>query len=138
MIEPWVTVWSTLVYRFLHHEPFCPKAVAWEFPAQGPLSGANAALPWIIFARDRSRFCHEFTELILRKLELIMPFRYLLSGGVSKISLCPGWTYEGWRQLEEALKPCLSKLAMFAQIQLVKVCKTGGMAEFKGEKLCES
>jgi SAM-dependent methyltransferase len=137
MIEPWVTAWSTLVYRFLHHEPFHPKAAAWEFPAQGPLSGANAALPWIIFERDRSKFDQEFRQVRLHKLELIMPFRYLLSGGVSKISLCPSWTYEVWRRLEEALKPYLSRLAMFAQIQLVRVGNARGMAEFTGEKLCE-
>jgi hypothetical protein len=53
MIEPWVTPRSRFVYSRLHHEPFEPETPSWELPASGPLSGANDALPWIIFARDR-------------------------------------------------------------------------------------
>ena len=56
MIEPWVTSWSRFVYGRLHHEPFRPDAEQWEFPAAGPLSSANGALPWILFERDRARF----------------------------------------------------------------------------------
>src|SRR5262249_50646717 len=60
MIEPWVTLWSAVVYRNLHHEPFQPDASTWEFPTTGPLSGANGALPWMIFERDRTQFALEF------------------------------------------------------------------------------
>src|SRR5262249_4673893 len=60
MIEPWVTPWSRVVYGRLHHEPFRPGAAEWEFPEAGPLSGANGALPWIMFARDRAVFEREF------------------------------------------------------------------------------
>ena len=49
MIEPWVCGWSTLIYRHLHHEPFLPETDSWDFPESGPLSGANGALPWIMF-----------------------------------------------------------------------------------------
>jgi len=49
MVEPWVTAWSCLVYTKFHHEPFHPDAKQWEFEASSPLSGANGALPWIIF-----------------------------------------------------------------------------------------
>jgi SAM-dependent methyltransferase len=52
MIEPWVTPWSRLIYTRLHHEPFNPEANEWEFPTSGPLSGANGALPYILFDRD--------------------------------------------------------------------------------------
>ena len=60
MIEPWVTPWSRLVYTRLHHEPFEPETPSWDLPTSGPLSGANDALPWIIFARDRAKFEQEF------------------------------------------------------------------------------
>ena len=33
MMEPWVTAWSTIVFRFLHQEPFDPKASRWHFSA---------------------------------------------------------------------------------------------------------
>jgi hypothetical protein len=60
MIEPWVTPWSRLVYTRMHHEPFVPAAAQWEFLTTGPLSGANGALPYILFSRDRAQFELEF------------------------------------------------------------------------------
>jgi hypothetical protein len=56
MIEPWVSTLSRPIYTRLHHEPFNPDAKDWSFPDTGPLSGANGALPWIIFQRDRHHF----------------------------------------------------------------------------------
>ena len=120
MVEPWVTAWSRLVYSKLHHEPFRPDANEWQFPSSGPLSGANGALPWIIFERDRSQFEREFPEFKIEFVELTMPFRYLVSGGVSMRALMPGWTFGLWRRLEHRLRSQLSQLAMFAYIVLRK------------------
>ena len=105
MIEPWVTAWSRLIYGNLHHEPFDPAALEWKFSSNGPLSSANGALPWIIFERDRARFQREFPCWKIQSIELQMPFRYLVSGGVSMRSLAPGWTFGLWRGTETALKP---------------------------------
>lgn len=121
MIEPWVSPWSRLIYRRLHPEPFYPEATDWEFPSSGPLSGANGALPWIIFARDRRRFEVEFPQWQIRRIEPGLPFRYLLSGGVSLVSLSPAWTFGGWRRLEKLLQPWMKYLAMFARIELLRV-----------------
>jgi len=49
-----------------------------------------------------------------------MPFRYLLSGGVSGRSLMPGWSFTFWRKLENLLQPWMNHLAMFALIVLRK------------------
>jgi SAM-dependent methyltransferase len=124
MIEPWVTTWSRLVYSKLHHEPFLPEAVEWTFPRRGPLSGANSALPWIIFERDRTRFAREFPEWHIYAIKPLMPFRYLLSGGVSMRSLMPGWSFALWRNLENLLRPWMKSLAMFALIVLLKQGET--------------
>jgi SAM-dependent methyltransferase len=118
MIEPWVTTWSRLVYTHLHHEPFRPEAAEWEFPRGGPLSGANGALPWMVFVRDRAQFEREFPEWQIKTIRPMMPFRYLLSGGVSLRSLLPGWAFAAWRQIETALSPWMAHLAMFAQVVL--------------------
>jgi SAM-dependent methyltransferase len=126
MIEPWVTPWSGFVYRNLHPEPFDPEAAHWEFPSQGPLSGANAALPWIVFARDRDRFREEFPLLAPAGIELLMPFRYLVSGGLTLRSLQPGWTFPAWRSLERVLRPCWPKIAMFARIVLHRTAGAEG------------
>jgi SAM-dependent methyltransferase len=133
MIEPWVTAWASLIYGRLHQEPFWPAARTWEFPPQGPLSGANAALPWIIFARDRAILAREFPQLHLRKIELGLPFRYLLSGGMTRLSLAPAWSFGFWRRLERLLKPHLPRLAMFAQVELVKMPTASEAAGLRGE-----
>jgi SAM-dependent methyltransferase len=120
MIEPWVTPWSRLVYAKVHHEPFKPKATAWEFPHGGPLSGANGALPWIAFERDRAQFEREFPELQIRFIKPCTPFRYLVCGGLSLRSLMPGWAFGLWRRIENCLHPWMQTWAMFAQIMLVR------------------
>jgi len=118
MIEPWVTPWSRLVYTELHYEPFQPDVQEWEFPPSGPLSGANEALPWILFERDRAQFEREFPSWEIQTIKPMMPFRYLVSGGVSLRSLVPGWSFGTWRTLENILQPWMESLAMFAKIVL--------------------
>jgi SAM-dependent methyltransferase len=118
MIEPWVTAWSRLVYSRLHHEPFEPQVPSWELPTSGPLSGANDALPWILFVRDRLKFEQEYPHWEIELIKPIMPFRYLLSGGVSLRSLTPGWSFGLWRRIEGSLGRWNNQLAMFAQIVL--------------------
>lgn len=118
MIEPWVTPWSKFVYKRFHSEPFELESPDWEFNSSGPLSSANGANPWIIFERDREKFCKEFKELKIMSIRPIMPFRYLVSGGVSSRSLMPGLTYDFWRLIEHAIHPWINQMAMFAQIIL--------------------
>jgi SAM-dependent methyltransferase len=118
MIEPWVTNWSRIVYSRLHHEPFDPESREWEFPAGGPLSGANGALPWILFQRDRLQFTAEFPQWQIKSIEPQMPISYILSGGVSLRGFAPAKAFTSVRRLEERLEPWMDKLAMFAQITL--------------------
>jgi len=118
MIEPWVSPWSRLIYSRLHHEPFFPDEREWESPTSGPLRGANVALPWILFHRDRERFENEMPQWRIRSIEPLMPLRYLVSGGVSKGTLVPAWSFPLWRALEAALAPWRRHLAMFAAIVL--------------------
>ncbi|HDQ03387.1 MAG TPA: class I SAM-dependent methyltransferase [Deltaproteobacteria bacterium] len=125
MVEPWVTPWSRFVYSKLHHEPFHPEEQKWEFESEGPLSGANGALPWIVFQRDRKQFEIEFSQLRISNIEPMMPFRYLLSGGLSLISLQPGWTFRFWRFLESLLARWMDECAMYAKIALVREEQNG-------------
>jgi len=116
MIEPWVTSWSTFINTKFHHEPFHPKAKGWEFPTSGPLSGANGALPWVIFHRDRMSFDQEFPQLRIETIKLMMPFMYLASGGISTRGIIPGYFYQPLRSIEKLLSPYIDKTAMFAFI----------------------
>ena len=87
-------------------------------PEPGPLSGANGALPWIVFERDRHRFEREFPTGAFERIAPSMPVRYLLSGGLSKRSLMPGSAFGFWRAAEAATGPLMPRLAMFASIAL--------------------
>jgi SAM-dependent methyltransferase len=118
MIEPWNTPISRWIYRKQHHEPFLPDADQWDLTPGGPLSAANGAIPWILFARDRARFEAEHPAWSIRRIEPIMPFRYLLSGGVGYRAFVPAATYGLWRAVERALGPLGRKAAMFAFIVL--------------------
>ena len=121
MIEPWVSPWSRFAYRAFHHEPFDPTAPAPRSEPGGPLSGANGALPWIIFYRDRERLSKEFPQWRLVWVHPMMPFRYVLSGGVSLRSLMPDWTFRAWTQLEHSLESAMYALAMFAHVVLRRI-----------------
>ncbi len=118
MIEPWVTPWSRVVYGKLHHEPFEPAAVLWEFDSSGPLSGANSALPWILFERDRPQFEMEFPEWRVVNITLGMPLVYALSGGWGMRSLVPDWSIPLCWRIERLLHPWMRSIALFAEIVL--------------------
>ncbi|MGE0470213.1 MAG: class I SAM-dependent methyltransferase [Nitrospira sp.] len=115
MIEPWRTIWSEWVYTHFHSEPFSLDS-GWKIPRTGPLSGANGALPWIVFQRDRALFETQYPQWHIRNIEPMMPFSYLLSGGVSMRSFVPGWMYRPIRAFEQVLSQ--KRLAMFALIEL--------------------
>ncbi|HVX13799.1 MAG TPA: methyltransferase domain-containing protein [Pirellulales bacterium] len=119
MIEPWITLLSRVVWR-CHHEPFRPNAPIWEFPKAGPLSGANIAIPWMVFNRDREVFQQEFPEWKIQTVKRLFCLNYLVSGGVSMRSLAPAWTSPIWRGVEWTLAPANRWLALFALIVLTR------------------
>jgi len=88
MIEPSNTMLGRFVRRFLP-EPFDPDA-PWKMTASfGPLTGANMALPWIVFERDRDYFEKQFPNLLVVCHELHTPLRFIVSGGVGFRSFIP-------------------------------------------------
>lgn len=116
MVEPWNTGWSRFVHEKFHDEPMLPDTATWEFPSSGPLSGANAALAWIVTERDRDRLERNW-RFRVNNAEPFMPLRYLASGGVSMRSLQPGWTYSFWKRLDEI--PALKRrISVFAFVEL--------------------
>jgi SAM-dependent methyltransferase len=121
MVEPWVTTWSTFVYKHLHHEPFNERAQGWSFVKAGPLTSANSALPWIVFERDRMLFEANYKQFVINNIIIEKPFVYILSGGVSFRGLMPGFSYEPWKRLENLLKRWIDKLGMFASIELSRI-----------------
>jgi SAM-dependent methyltransferase len=120
MIEPWMTPWSRFVYTYFHHEDCDPRTEKLQLDYGKPLSAANAALPWIVFKRDRAFFQSKFSKWRIASIAPEMPFSYLLSGGFSLKSLLPPNVLFLILKLEKSLEPRLANLAMFAGIVLVK------------------
>lgn len=120
MIEPANTPFSKFIFQKFHHENFDPDTNTWSFPTSGPLSGANGALPWIIFTRDYGTFKSEFPSFSREKIKLHTPFAYLISGGLTFKSPLAGWMFRPFRWLEAMLNPFNKYLAMFQTIIVVK------------------
>jgi SAM-dependent methyltransferase len=99
MIEPWVTNWSKRAYSLINHEILDADTGSWQFKSTGPLSGSNQALPWIVFKRDSEKFYADHSHFQIIKIQVMMPFRYILSGGLST-----------WISLPEFLYPLVKKL----------------------------
>lgn len=119
MIEPANTTFSSLIYRYLHHEPYDPRG-GWGFEEGGPLSGANLAIPWIIFDRDRAIFEQDFSSFQICSLTPHTPLRYLLSGGLSMRQLLPDSFYPIVYGVEKLLTPINGLIGMFITIELRK------------------
>lgn len=120
MIEPANTIWARFIYTRFHHEPFDVKG-GWGFEEGGPLSGANMAIPYIIFQRDINQFIHEYPNLKIRSISFHTPFRYLISGGLSFRQLLPSFTYPLIVFGEFLLTPLNKFLGMFMTIELEKI-----------------
>ncbi|MEQ1575477.1 MAG: methyltransferase domain-containing protein [Vicinamibacterales bacterium] len=120
MIEPWLSTWSRWIYGRFHHEPYEPATPTWEFESTGPLSGANLALPWVIFHRDAAIFAEEFPEWQVTAIRPAPSFRYIVSGGMSLRSLAPGATLPVWRWVDRSLRRWPETWSMFALIVLTR------------------
>ena len=120
MVEPASTWFGRIIYRGWHHEPYDAETSAWSFPSTGPLSGANIALPWMVFQRDRDIFHSNYPSLKINKISYHTPFSYILSGGFSFKSLLPGWAFGIATLIEAILTPLYPILAMFHTIEVVK------------------
>jgi SAM-dependent methyltransferase len=105
LIEPHNGLGSRLLHRYMHKdEHFDPKASSWKTEEiRGPMSGANQALSYIIFERDRKKF----EEGYGRNLEVVCRFyclnglRYFFSGGLNFRQLLPSFTEPLLRALEQ-------------------------------------
>jgi len=117
MIEPANSLWGRFIYKHFHHEPFDPQG-GWTIPSSGPLSGANGALPWIVFERDHELFRQKYPRLKVQTIRYQNPLLYLISGGVSYRQLLPGFTYPVVCALDKALPRIWSQLSMFQLIRL--------------------
>jgi SAM-dependent methyltransferase len=120
LIEPYYGPVASIVFKRLFTSEDFDKAMAgWRTQATGPMHGANQALSYIVFHRDRSRFESEFPNLqIVDTFPLGNYLRYLLSGGLNFRQLVPSFSEPALRALESALRPMRRVLALHYVIVL--------------------
>ncbi len=93
LLEPYYGFFATFMYkRLFKTEGFDKESPSWETPMAGPMSGANQALSYIVFVRDKVRFEDKHPALEIVHQELCgNHFKYLFSGGLNFKQLIPGW-----------------------------------------------
>jgi SAM-dependent methyltransferase len=120
MIEPANSLMGRFIYKNFHHEPFYTDG-SWKIPDEGPLTGANGALPWIVFVRDADLFRELFPGFKIESVEFHNPFLYLLSGGVSYRQLLPGFSFPLVNAIDKILPRISSQFSMFMTIKITRV-----------------
>ncbi|PWT91868.1 MAG: methyltransferase type 11 [Acidobacteria bacterium] len=118
MIDQYPGIPARWIYRYLHHEPYDPNANAWQFTSGGPVSGANGALAWIVFERDRTSFVSKFPELKIERFETHTPLRYWLTGGLRRWTLLPISLYPFASAFDSLLIAIWKKFGSFVNIEL--------------------
>jgi len=94
--EPFFSVVSTVIFKYLHHEPVDFRISEPELGnMEGPLASANIALPWLIFFRQS-----EWLQRLNDKFDVTTfsarPFSslsYMVSGGISHRLPVPHFLY---------------------------------------------
>ena len=108
LIEPYYGVLSAILYkRLFKTESFDKNQKGWILP-QSAMIGANQALSYIVFVRDKKLFMDLFPELeIIEVAPLNNGIRYLVSGGLNFKQLFPNRLFSVFRVIEIVLTPII-------------------------------
>lgn len=118
VIDPAITAWSRLYYRYLHVDDMDLAADAWQFDQKGRLSDANVAMAWIVFIRDQERFTSRYPDLVVDKVEYNTCLSYLLSGGARLRQLAPTFLLKPWFRFENLMIRIFPQLSVTMAITL--------------------
>jgi SAM-dependent methyltransferase len=116
-VEPWITPFSYLVYRYLHQEDCDLRARPLEGTAvangadKDPFDG-NGAIPYLLFAsRHLSATRKALPGFDVTKVELFSLFGYMLTGGFKPFNLLPLSLYPAVMALEHWTLPLWRNIA---------------------------
>ena len=122
--EPFFSVLSSLIFKYLHHEPVDFGISEPELgEVQGPLASANIALPWLIFCRRRDWLQHlnENFDIANHSVRPFTALSYMITGGISHKLPIPGFLYRGMFPIDLALSRYFPRLcAAFLTITLTR------------------
>jgi SAM-dependent methyltransferase len=121
--EPFFSLLSTLIYKYVHHEPVDFSIEKPELAeVRGPLSSANEPLPWLIFTRPEWRA--EVGRFFSFERHPFRPFTaisYFATGGISRRVPIPHAIYRFVFSVDLWLsRLCPRFLASFFTITLIR------------------
>lgn len=121
-IEPYYGVLASAVFkRISKYEHFNMSQESWISKSSGPMSGANQALSYVVFIRDRKKFEKDHPSLeIIVTAPINNYLRYLLSGGINFIQLVPNFLIPVLKGIEKILSPMNKVLALHYLIAIRK------------------
>lgn len=122
LLEPYHGPFASFLFKRLFRSEGYDKAYpSWETPATGPMNGANQALSYIVFHRDRQIFESKFPALKIVHQELCSNYlKYLVSGGLNFRQLCPDWMAPVVGGIQRAVSPLDRWLALHHVVVLKK------------------
>lgn len=122
--EPYLSVFSTAIFKYFHHEPVDFSITQPQLPdVRGPLASANIALPWLIFVkhphwRESLRAEFDFDDISFSPFSAIS---YMVTGGISRRLLIPGLIYKAFFLVDLILSKTFPRLfASFFTITLTR------------------
>ena len=122
--EPYFSVLSSFIFKYLHHEPVDFRISEPELDeAGGPLASANIALPWLIFCRRRD-WLVRLNENYSMATFSVRPFTalsYMMTGGISRTFPIPSLLYRAIFPVDLALSRYFPRLcASFFTLTLTR------------------
>jgi SAM-dependent methyltransferase len=111
--EPFFSILSTPIFKYLHHEPVDFGISEPELKSvRGPLASANIALPWLIFfcRRDWADTVSENYDVANWSVRFFSAVSYMATGGISHKVPIPAWLYRAFFPMDLFLSRCFPRL----------------------------
>ena len=123
ILEPYFSILSTPIYKFLHHEPVNFKIDAPKLDnIEGPLSTSNQAMPFMIFFK-RSEWLNELSykyDLEKSTYGFYTGISYMLSGGISRRIPLDARLYKAFFFVDRFLAKVFPKIfSSFFKVRLI-------------------
>src|SRR6185295_17260455 len=114
LLEPYHGPFASFLFkRLFATEGYDKSYSSWDTPATGPMNGANQALSYIVFRRDRAEFERRYPRLKIVHEEPCRNYiKYLLSGGLNFRQLWPDRGVPVVNLTQAALRPLDRWLAL--------------------------
>ena len=122
--EPFFSVLSTLIFKYLHHEAIDFRISEPELgEVQGPLASANIALPWLIFLQNAEwlQRLNDNFDLTTFSARPFSALSYMVTGGISHRLPVPRFLYRMLFPVDLALSRRFSRAcAAFFTVTLTR------------------